>query len=79
MPLADLPGGPEALVRVGGRHADIDDGHVRLVHGDMPQQVLRRAGLRHDLEPGLLEQACDALAEEHRVVGEDDAAGVAEL
>src|SRR5205085_12657868 len=27
-PAADLDGGPDALVGVGGRHADVDDGHV---------------------------------------------------
>ena len=38
-----------------------------------------RAGLRDDLEARLLEQARDALAEQHRVVGQHDAASVAEL
>ena len=79
MPLTDLARGSEALVRVGRRHADVDHGDVRLVHRDVAEQVLRRSGLRDDLEAGLLEQPGDALAQQHRVVREHDAARVAEL
>ena len=45
----------------------------------MPQQVLGRPRLRDDLEARLLEQARDTLAEEDRVVREDDAPRVSEL
>ena len=79
MTLADLLGGAQALVRMGRRHADVDDRDVRLVHRDVAQEVVRRAGLRDDVEAGLLEQPRDALSEEHRVVREDDAARVTEL
>ena len=39
------------------------------------QQLVRVPGLRHDLEARLGEQAGDPLAEEQRVVGEDDPQG----
>ena len=39
----------------------------------MAEQVVGVAGLRHDVEAGVVEQAGHALAEEHGVVGEDDA------
>ena len=45
---------------------------------DVPQQVVGVARLRDHLEARLLEQAHDALAQEHRVVGDDDAHRVAE-
>ena len=79
MPLADLAGGPKALVRVRRRHADVDDRDVGLVHRDVAEQVLRVARLRDDLEPRFLEQPRHAFPEEDRVVGDDDAASVAEL
>ena len=39
----------------------------------MAQEVVGVAGLRHDVEAGVVEQPRDALAEQHGVVGEDDA------
>ena len=36
-------------------------------------------GLPHDLDPGFVEQARDALAREHRVVGDHDAHGITAL
>ena len=69
---ADLLGGAQALVGVGRRHAHVDDRDVGLVGADLAQQVLGVAGLADDLEAGLLEQAHDALAQQHRVVGDDD-------
>jgi hypothetical protein len=68
--LADLLGGAQALVGLRRRHADVHHGHVRLVHGDVAQQVLGRPRLRDDLEARLGEQPGDALAEQHRVVRE---------
>ena len=79
MPLADLARCDEPLVGVRRRHADVDHGDVRLVHRDVAQEVLRGAGLRHDLEARLLEKPRDPLAEEDRVVREDDAPRVTEL
>src|SRR5439155_26718970 len=38
----------------------------------------RIAGLTDDLEAGVLEQACDSLAQEHRIVREHDARARAE-
>ena len=71
--LADLLGGAQPLVRLRRRHPDVDHGHVRLVHGDVTEQVVGVAGLRDDVEAGVVEQPRDALAQQHGVVGEDDA------
>ena len=73
MALADLLGGAQALVRLRRRHPDVDHRHVGLVHGDVTEQVVGVAGLRHDVEAGVVEQPRHALAEQHGVVGEDDA------
>jgi hypothetical protein len=54
------------------RHADVDDGDVRVVHGDVPQEILGVARLGADVEARVGEEPCDALPEQHRVVGEDD-------
>src|SRR4030095_2471381 len=69
--LADLPRRSQALIRVRRWHADVDDRDLRLVHADVAQQILGVPGLRDDLEPRLAEEARDALAQEHRAVGED--------
>ena len=79
MRFADLLRRAEPLVRVGRRHADVDDGDVGLVHRDVAEQVVGCAGLRDDVEPRLLEQTRDALPEEHRVVRQDDPPCVTEL
>ena len=44
-----------------------------LVRADFQQQILCGAALTDDLESRVLEQPRDPLAQEHRVVGEDDA------
>jgi hypothetical protein len=54
-------------------HLDVHDRDVGLVRSDLEQQILGGAALPDDLESGLVEQAGDAFAQEHRVVGEDDA------
>ena len=79
MALTDLPCRDEPLIRVGRRHPDVDDRHVGLVHRDVAQQVVGRPRLGDDLEPGLLQEARDALAQEHGVVGEHHPPCVAEL
>ena len=70
---ADLVRGAQALVGVGGRHPDVDDGDVGVVGADLAQQVLGVTGLAGDLEARLLEQAREALAQQHGVVGQHDA------
>ena len=73
---ADLARRPQALVGVGRRHPHVDDGDVGLVGADLAQQLLGVAGLADDLEPGLLEQAHHALAQQGRVVGDDYPHGI---
>ena len=41
------------------------------MHADVAEQVLGRAALGDHLEPGVLEQARDPLAQQDGVVGED--------
>ena len=72
---ADAVGRAQALVGVRRRHAHVDHRDVRVVGADLAQQVLGVAGLARDLEPGLLEQARETLAQEHGVVGDHDAEG----
>ena len=52
------------------RHPHVDDGHVRLVPAHLAQQVGRVRRARHHLDPGLLEQPRDPLAQEQLVVGD---------
>jgi hypothetical protein len=59
---ADRVRGDEALVRVGGGHADVDDRDVGCVSFDAAQQLLTRGDLRDDVEVLVDEQARDALA-----------------
>ena len=68
----------EPFVRVGRGHADVHDRHVRLVHGHVTQQVVCVVRLGDDVEAGLGEQPHDALAQQHRVVRDDDAHRVPE-
>ena len=69
---ADLARGAQALVGVRRGHADVDHGDVGLVGADLAQQVLGVAGLAGDLEARVLEQAHEALAQQHGVLGDDD-------
>ena len=75
MLLADLLRGLEPLVRVRRRHPDVDDGDVRGVAPHLQHQLVRVAGLTHDVEARLLEDARDALTQEDGVVGEHHAHG----
>ena len=43
---------------------------------DLAQEVLAVAGLAHDVEAGIVEQAHRTLAQQHRVVGDHDAHGI---
>src|SRR5215217_2705756 len=74
--LADLLGGAEALVGMGRRHADVHDGHVRGVAADLEHELVRVPGLADDLEPGLVEDARDALAKENGVLCQDYPHGI---
>ena len=69
---ADLARGAQALVGVARRHPDVDHGDVGLVGADLAEQVLGVAGLAGDLESRVLEQAHEALAQQHGVLGDDD-------
>src|SRR5216683_497606 len=73
---ADLLRGDEALVGVGGRHADVDDGGVGLGGADRAQQRGGVAGLADHVDAGVGEQPGDALAGQHHVLGYDDAHGI---
>ena len=76
MLVADPLRGDEALVGVRRRHPDVDDGGVGRGAPHLSQQLVGVAGLAGDVDPGVLEQADDALAGEHRVVGDDYAHGI---
>ena len=60
--LADRLGGFEALGRVRGRHANVDDHEVGPKLAHQVDQLGRVPGLTHDLETGTLEQAGETLA-----------------
>ena len=70
---ADLGGGDEPVVGVPGRHAHVDDRDVRRVRADLEEELVCAPGPADDLVSGVLEQRCDALAEERVVVGDHDA------
>ncbi len=65
--------GAQALVGVGRRHPHVHDRDVGLVRADLAHQVLGVAGLADDVEARLLEQADEALAQQHGVIGDNDA------
>ena len=74
---ADRLRGDEALVGVRRRHLDVGDRDRRSLGVDGAQQLLRIRGSRDDLEARVPEQASDSLAEQERVVGDDDPVGAA--
>ena len=73
MLLADLLCRAQPFVGVRRRHPDVHDRHVRLVRAHLQHQLVRVAGLPDDVEAAVLEQPRDPLAQQDRVVGEDDA------
>ena len=75
--LADLLGGAQPFVRVGGRHADVDDGDVGRIACDEPHELVGAVHLADDVDSLLGEQSCEALADDDGVVGEDHAHGIA--
>ena len=72
---ADVVGGVEALVRVGRGHADVNDDCVGRVGPDPRDELLAVADLGGHADPGGLEHSGQALAEQHRVVGDHDLHG----
>ena len=70
--LADRLGGFEALGRVRGRHANVDDHEVRPKLAHQLDQLGRVPGLTHHLETGTLEQAGETLAHQNLVVRQHD-------
>ena len=63
---------PEALVALARRHPDVDDRHVRPVRLDRLDERVAVADLGDDRAARLLDQPGDALADERRVLGDDD-------
>jgi hypothetical protein len=61
----DLLRGAQPVVGVGGRHAHVDHGDIRLVGADLADQLLGVARLPDNLHPRFLQQAHDALAQQH--------------
>ena len=74
---ADLDGGPHPLVLVGRRHAHVDDREVGLVLGDDGEQRLGIADASEHRVPGVLQQPCEPLAQEHGVLGDHESHGIA--
>jgi hypothetical protein len=68
---ADRLGGDQALVGVGGRHADVDQRHVGAGQADVVEQALGVLGLGDHLDTGVAQQADDALAGEQDVVSDN--------
>ena len=62
----------QALVGVGRRHPHVDDRHVRAVREHRLDQGGTVADRGHHLVTVLGQQADQALAQQHRVVGHDD-------
>ena len=74
-PAADLDGGPDALVGVGGRHADVDDGHVGRLPLDALQQLVGPADRRHVVAL-VGEDAGQPLTEDDGILRDHDAQGI---
>jgi hypothetical protein len=73
--LADDLGRHKPFGGVGGWHADVDHHQLRRPIADQGQELGGVAGLPNDLEAGALQQAGQALAEQHVVLGQDDPGG----
>ncbi len=69
---ADRLGGFEALVRVGRRHANVDDHEIGPKLAHQVDQLRRVPALTHHLEPGTLKQTGETLAHQNLVVRQHD-------
>ncbi len=69
---ADRLRGPKPFDGVGRWHPDVHDRDIRMVITGRLEQAHRVADLRYDVETRVHEQARDAFAHEHRIVGEDE-------
>ncbi len=65
----------QPLVALGGRHPDVDDRHVGPVLDDRGDQRRAVADLGHDDAARIGDQAGEPFADEHGIVGDDDAQG----
>jgi hypothetical protein len=65
----DHPGRIQALGRVLGRHPDVHHRELRLLLPDDLDKLLGVADLPDDLEPGAVQQAGQALAQQDVIVG----------
>src|SRR3954452_3818167 len=72
---ANLVRGPDSLVGLRRRHADVHDRHVGLVLVDRGEQLLRVVRLGNDLDAFAAEEGRDALAHQPAVVGDHDSHG----
>ena len=70
--VAQLDRRAQAVVLVGRRHLDVDDGDVGAMRARAAQEVVGVAGLRDDLEAGALEDARDPLAQQDVVLADHD-------
>src|SRR5439155_13420514 len=69
MSLANLEGSDQTFSGVAGRHADVDHTDIRyprIYRLDQARCVLR---LRHDIESSFAKDACQALTDQHGVIG----------
>ena len=73
--LADHQRGAHALVGERRRHPDVDHAHVGLVLLDGAQQRLAVGDAVDDVEAALVEQAREALAQQHGVLGDHGSHG----
>ena len=73
---ADLLGGCEAFVGVGGWHFDVDDRDVGAGEFDFAQQFIGIADFGDDVDAGFGEEALEPFSEQDFVVGDHDAHGI---
>ena len=64
---------------MGGRQPDVEDRDVRRQRGHPREQLVGAAAARQDLAAGVGQQAGDALAQQHAVLGDHDAHGISAL
>jgi hypothetical protein len=72
-PAPRLDSGPKPLVALAGGHPDVHHGHVRAMGHDGLHECRSIAHFRHDGAPGLFDEPGNPLADERRVLGDDDA------